>query len=618
MKNNKAFTIVELVIVITIIAVLAAIIIPTFASLIRSANVSVDTQLIKNLNTALRADKPAGKHETMHDALRAATEYGYDVSKINASAVGNEILWDQTTDSFCYMKDSRIEYIPDTTMTMLSAGDYRLWKIYNAKSGTVPAIDDQVYSIYLTDDAVINSFDFKVGFDAGTKTGIVAVNYTYNPANDNDAHKEVIIRTNNYSTVLTIDAPKDTVYHFDKANKVIINSVAPLSYHESGDVLGNIVLKNGRAVIEKSGNANAIYVEATASEISSGTVVISADNSLNANVPIILSDEVKDAIDAKAGQNSIPDPAKMNVIVLSDKVLDDNGNKTSVDAVAYETGTKKNYATIQEALNVMSPGSTVILLKDVDNCGLLSFNKALDGKYKIDLNNHQITFNPNITSAKDDEMAFEIKGKGSYVICNGTMSAYSSEYGDVFETYCNTVLNNVTINIKNEPTDLGNDEHGARWGAIYTGAKEMVLNNCIINAISGPGIQNGDDGSMLIINDSRIISADHSALYCGGGSITEVNNSVVEGRIAVHACNSGAMYYLNSGTFTGTYRVIQLDNSKESHDYLGDPNYVGGSFAFVYGGTYNGDVYVNAYNNGVASLYVYGGTFTADVSEYKK
>ena len=55
MKNlkKKGFTIVELVIVIAVIAILAAVLIPTFVNLTRKANISADTVLAKNLNTAL-------------------------------------------------------------------------------------------------------------------------------------------------------------------------------------------------------------------------------------------------------------------------------------------------------------------------------------------------------------------------------------------------------------------------------------------------------------------------------------------------------------------------------------------------------------------------------------
>ena len=85
-KNcKKGFTIVELIIVIAVIAILAAVLIPTFSNLIKRANVANDTALVRNLNTALAADG-AKQHDTMREALAAANAFGYDVSKINAKA----------------------------------------------------------------------------------------------------------------------------------------------------------------------------------------------------------------------------------------------------------------------------------------------------------------------------------------------------------------------------------------------------------------------------------------------------------------------------------------------------------------------------------------------------
>ena len=56
-NNKKGFTIVELVIVIAVIVILAAVLIPTFASIIKKANESVDMQVVKQMNDALVADE---------------------------------------------------------------------------------------------------------------------------------------------------------------------------------------------------------------------------------------------------------------------------------------------------------------------------------------------------------------------------------------------------------------------------------------------------------------------------------------------------------------------------------------------------------------------------------
>ncbi len=110
--NKKGFTIVELVIVVAVIAILAAVLIPTFSSIIKKANESKDNQLIKHLNTALAADLDGDK--TMAAAIEAAAEFGYDINKINASATDNEILWDSVNNVFCYLNGGVIEYIDGT------------------------------------------------------------------------------------------------------------------------------------------------------------------------------------------------------------------------------------------------------------------------------------------------------------------------------------------------------------------------------------------------------------------------------------------------------------------------------------------------------------------------
>ena len=52
-RQRKAFTIVEMVIVIAVIAVLAAVMIPTSSGVINKANVSADQQFAASLNVQL-------------------------------------------------------------------------------------------------------------------------------------------------------------------------------------------------------------------------------------------------------------------------------------------------------------------------------------------------------------------------------------------------------------------------------------------------------------------------------------------------------------------------------------------------------------------------------------
>ncbi len=271
-STKKGFTIVELVIVIAIIAILAAVLIPTFASLIQKANVSKDTQLVKNLNTALAAN--GKEHKTMTEALAAAAEFGYDVGKINASATGNEILWDSENDVFCYHKDGKVEYIPETSLKNGKPADYKLWKVYNAGE-KVP--EQQKYSIYWnrTDDFTAT---LTVGFDAGKCTAITTLKYER--TGETVTPQEVVIRTSSGETSLTVNADKDTVMHYGAAGEVNVLAVDKThSYHEFGSVYtlkaksGHIVLESGSLVYDLQKDASAA---ADLSFVSNGTVVKAA------------------------------------------------------------------------------------------------------------------------------------------------------------------------------------------------------------------------------------------------------------------------------------------------------------------------------------------------------
>ena len=235
-NNKKGFTIVELVIVIAVIAILAAVLIPTFSSIIKKAKVNNDIQLVRNLNTALAADTK--EHKTMQSALDAAAEFGYDVAKINASATDNEILWDSVNNVFCYLNTEKnaLEYIPSSVADddKLSVDSYLLWKI----SDTV----DATYSTYYVgSETTINTTK---GFDAGKTTGITAINYT-----NKNSPQNVVIRTNGEDCVLTINAPSDTVAHYGFASKTNVVAVDKEHCYNENGTSATLVIKSGKVVL---------------------------------------------------------------------------------------------------------------------------------------------------------------------------------------------------------------------------------------------------------------------------------------------------------------------------------------------------------------------------------
>ena len=70
MKNNKGFSLVELIVVIAIMAILAAVAIPTFAHFINKAHEASDNDLLNNINYIFSA---------------ACLENGVDINDVDAA-----------------------------------------------------------------------------------------------------------------------------------------------------------------------------------------------------------------------------------------------------------------------------------------------------------------------------------------------------------------------------------------------------------------------------------------------------------------------------------------------------------------------------------------------------
>ena len=252
-NSKKGFTIVELIIVIAVIAVLAAVLIPTFSNLIQKANEAKDTALVSNLNKAVAMD--TSKNETVYDVLTTVRENaGYDVGKINAAATNNEILWDSSNNCFVYSVNGEIKYIPDTK-TKDVAGDYDYWKI----SSNQQDIADGKYSIYWNGEA-LSTVTAKTGFDAG-EAEVANIEYI-GVKNPTVANPSVTIRTN--GGALAINAPQDTVAHYGKASGVQITAVYGNSYHEHGEVVGDIVITKGRIELAATAQVGTVLVASAA------------------------------------------------------------------------------------------------------------------------------------------------------------------------------------------------------------------------------------------------------------------------------------------------------------------------------------------------------------------
>ncbi len=268
MKNTrkKGFTIVELVIVIAVIAILAAVLIPTFSNIINKAKQSADNQLIKNLNTALTIDSTTnGKHSTMQSALDAVFEAGYDVAQINANKTDNEILWDSKNDVFCYFDNDKgaVEYIPEFSGKE-AAADVDYFVIKDVK--VAGDLSDK-YSNYLR-SCELTEITTDKGLDVGN-TAVTTINY------NTDADQSVIIRTN--GGTLNVGASGNTakgqIWHYGTLDTAIVYTEITC-FHTHGTI-NYMELKAGKAIAEANGIIYLMKAEsATAAAEENGGVII--------------------------------------------------------------------------------------------------------------------------------------------------------------------------------------------------------------------------------------------------------------------------------------------------------------------------------------------------------
>ena len=112
-KQNKkrGFTIVELTIVVSVIAILSAVLIPTFAGIIKKANQSADEAAVRQMNTAIAA--AAEDELSFADAVAVLDEAGYNsVKTLTPVSKGFAFYWDAANKTIVLVntKDNTVAF----------------------------------------------------------------------------------------------------------------------------------------------------------------------------------------------------------------------------------------------------------------------------------------------------------------------------------------------------------------------------------------------------------------------------------------------------------------------------------------------------------------------------
>ena len=122
--NKKGFTIIELVIVIAVIAILAAVLIPTISGIIAKANLSNDKSFVRNMNVTLAAEGAVNPFKTAGDAIDALNRNGF-AGKYNTYSTNYHYCYSLENNRMYLLDDSNVVVYPEEDVAVSS-----LWGLY--------------------------------------------------------------------------------------------------------------------------------------------------------------------------------------------------------------------------------------------------------------------------------------------------------------------------------------------------------------------------------------------------------------------------------------------------------------------------------------------------------
>ncbi len=157
-KLKKGFTIVELVIVIAVIAILAAVLIPVFSNVVEKANLSNDKSFIRNANVTLASEAITDDIDYASDAILALNKNGF-AGKYNPYSSNSHYAYHKESNTMYLVKDNSVVY-PETK----GVGVSDLWFLWqNNAIDKVPGATKYIAMTNITEKGY-----YKTHFNDGT------------------------------------------------------------------------------------------------------------------------------------------------------------------------------------------------------------------------------------------------------------------------------------------------------------------------------------------------------------------------------------------------------------------------------------------------------------------
>ena len=247
-KNSKrnGFTILELVIVIAVISILAAVAIPTFAGVVKKARISARTQVAQNINKILTLEEITdGRPNSMYDAMKVMVGNGFDADEFTYES-GLALAWDQE-DNRIAVVDEALNEVYTHDGESLPEDKVLIWQVVDE----LPS--ESATSIYLGDGFTESEISVGVGIDVGDNLDVESIVFS-----DSDEEiRNILIRANGNKTVTDVNNNSDNITLLGAADKATlisseINDENNLSIYESladfSIYSGNAVIKSGASV----------------------------------------------------------------------------------------------------------------------------------------------------------------------------------------------------------------------------------------------------------------------------------------------------------------------------------------------------------------------------------
>ena len=244
-NNKKGFTIVELVIVIAVIAILAAVLIPTFSSIIKKAKISNDTVLAKNLTTAIATESITSKPTSMEEVVTKLYNAGFVLENLSPTTEDYFYGWDS--------KNNQIILISDECSVVYESAKSTPVDVYVATTGDfAQKLANAGYSLYLTTDATEVKTNNFINVDTGSRK-LDTLEMTASNAG------EVILKGTIGS--VTVNNGNGVVRQYASVKTLTVENIAMSSYHVYGAV-ESATLKAGKLEVEQLGEIKNLKVTA--------------------------------------------------------------------------------------------------------------------------------------------------------------------------------------------------------------------------------------------------------------------------------------------------------------------------------------------------------------------